>query len=258
MDAFAKALIHIGFEPFDIINIVGYNSREWFTANMGAIAAGGVAAGIFPTCAQEACKYITGHSKAKVVVVQGHDQLEKYTAIARSLRSHIKALVVCGMEELPWDIEEECPWVKVYTFRQFMELGQDVPASELKKRIDGLRPNHTCTLVYTSGTTGTPKAVMITHDNITWTVRAMITRTPKGTLSATDSMVSYFPLSAIAAQILEMHTPLQTGCQVYFAQEDAIRGTIGATLREIRPTTFYGSARIWEKLHGKQAIAKRL
>lgn len=76
VDAFAKALMSLGFQPFDIINIIGFNSREWFVADIGAIAAGGVAAGIYTTNLADACKYISTHSEAKVVVVEGLKQLE--------------------------------------------------------------------------------------------------------------------------------------------------------------------------------------
>ena len=92
VDAFAKSLISLGFEPFDIINIIGFNSSAWFIANFGAIAAGGVAAGIYATNLSETCKYISQHSNSKVVVCEGLKQLEKYYSIASDL-PNLKALV---------------------------------------------------------------------------------------------------------------------------------------------------------------------
>jgi long-chain-fatty-acid--CoA ligase ACSBG len=249
VDAFAKALMSLGFQPFDIINIIGFNSREWFVADVGAIAAGGVAAGIYTTNLPDACKYISTHSEAKVVVVEGLKQLEKYIAIAKDLPA-LKAIVLWGPEQLPANIKHSVS-VPVYTFDDFLSIGVTITDAELKARKDALKANHTCTLIYTSGTTGPPKAVMITHDNITWVVRAMITRTPSGTIVEDDSMISYLPLSHVAAQLLDIHMPLLTGSQTYFANADALKGSLGATLKEVRPTLFFGVPRVFEKIYEK-------
>ena len=249
VDAFGKALLSIGFEPFDVINILGFNSREWFTANFGTIAAGGVAAGIYATNLPDACKYISEHSDAKVVVVEGLKQLEKYIEIGAELPS-LKALVMYGTDVLTAETKEKYP-VPVYTFDEFLDLGKDVPDADIKARSDALKPNATCTLIYTSGTTGPPKAVMITHDNLTWTIQAVFKNLPGGGLTPKDRMISYLPLSHIAAQMLDMHASAGSGMQIYFAQPDALKGTLGATLKEVRPTMFFGVPRVWEKIYGE-------
>mmetsp|Transcript_28316 Transcript_28316/g.65628 ORF Transcript_28316/g.65628 Transcript_28316/m.65628 type:complete len:496 (+) Transcript_28316:387-1874(+) len=161
-----------------------------------------------------------------------------------------------GPDKLPADVKDKCS-VPVYTFDDFLKLGKDVPDADIQARSKGCKTNQTCTLIYTSGTTGPPKAVMITHDNITWTVRSMLATTPKETTFPTDSMVSYLPLSHIAAQMLDMHMPMETGCQIYFAQPDALKGSLVETLKEVRPTYFFGVPRVWEKIYEKlQVVAK--
>jgi long-chain-fatty-acid--CoA ligase ACSBG len=218
-------------------------------ANCGAIAAGGVAAGIYATNLPDACKYISEHSKAKVVVCEGVHQLEKYYKISKDL-PNLKALVMYGPDALPKDIKSKCA-VPVYTFEDFLVLGKDVSDADLKARSDSCKPGEVCTLIYTSGTTGPPKAVMITNDNITWTVQTMTLCTPRGYMDHTDVMLSYLPLSHIAAQMLDLHQSLETGCQIYFAQPDALKGSLGVTLKEVRPTIFFGVPRVWEKIYGK-------
>ena len=104
--------------------------------------------------------------------------------------------------------------------------------------------------------TGPPKAVMITHDNATWTAQAQLSTMPR-TMDYNDCIISYLPLSHIAAQMLDMYCCIMTGTQVWFAQPDALRGSLGATLKYVRPTVFFGVPRVWEKIYDKmQMVAK--
>ena len=238
----------------DIINIIGFNSPEWFFSNYGAIMAGGIAAGIYATNQSDACQYISKHSEAKVVVADGLSQLEKYYSIAKEL-PHLKAIVVYGPGVLPDNVKDEIS-VPVYMFDDFLKLGENVDDAELKKRGEDQQANEVTTLIYTSGTTGPPKAVMITHDNVTWTAKAQLDTLPQA-LSNDDHLITYLPLSHIAAQILDMHCPMASGVQVWFAQPDALRGSLGATLKEVRPTTFFGVPRVWEKIYEKMQEAAK-
>lgn len=99
---------------------------------------------------------------------------------------------------------------------------------------------------------------MLTHDNITWTARAQIsTMKELEELDNNDHFVSYLPLSHIAAQMIDMHCPMMTGNQVWFAQPDALRGSLGKTLKDVRPTIFFGVPRVWEKIYDKmQEVGK--
>jgi hypothetical protein len=90
--AAAKSLIHIGMKPHESVSIIGFNSPEWFFANMGAIAAGGKAAGIYTTNEPEACHYIAEHSDSRVAVVENEQQLEKFLAIRdRAAQAHVRS-----------------------------------------------------------------------------------------------------------------------------------------------------------------------
>jgi long-chain-fatty-acid--CoA ligase ACSBG len=243
-------LIKVGLPRFGGVSIIGFNSPEWSIADIGTIFAGGVAAGIYTTNNPPACEYIAKHSDSVVVVCDGLKQLEKFLAIEKNLPK-LKALVVYNETSLPEGMKTQVP---VYTWKSFMEFGASVDDAQIKKRMEDQKPNQCSTLIYTSGTTGDPKAVMLSHDNVVWTVKCILDSFLKyheKTLDNTDCVVSYLPLSHIAGQLIDVILPIVTGVQVYYAQPDALKGSLGLTLKEVRPTLFFGVPRVWEKIAEK-------
>merc|ERR1719502_2334937 len=116
---------------------------------------------------------------------------------------------------------------------------------KLEARMASQRVGQCCTLIYTSGTTGKPKAVMISHDNCTWTGRVTVEHLQLG---ADEHLISYLPLSHIAAQMIDIYAPICTSATLHFAQPDALRGSLLRTLQEVRPTAFFAVPRVWEKV----------
>eukprot|EP01006_Ploeotia_vitrea_P029918 TRINITY_DN62381_c0_g1_i1.p1 TRINITY_DN62381_c0_g1~~TRINITY_DN62381_c0_g1_i1.p1 ORF type:complete len:506 (+),score=10.07 TRINITY_DN62381_c0_g1_i1:497-2014(+) len=166
---------------------------------------------------------------------------------------NVKCIVVWG-EPINEALAKLC--VKpVYTWEQFLKLGDGVSNSNLEDRERQVKPGNCCTLIYTSGTTGPPKAVMVSHDNIVWVTRALIDSIP--TLNHGEKMVSYLPLSHIAAQIIDIHAPMYLGCSIYFAQPDALKGTLTNTLKDVKPTFLFGVPRVWEKIQEKMSAMGR-
>ncbi|KTG40421.1 hypothetical protein cypCar_00011571 [Cyprinus carpio] len=137
-------------------------------------------------------------------------------------------------------------------WEEFMGLGLDVSDRELDEVIISQKANQCCVLIYTSGTTGSPKGVMLSHDNITWTAHhASRAGDMQPAEIRHESLVSYLPLSHIAAQIYDLWTGIQWGEQVSFAQPDALKGSLVDTLREVTPTAHMGVPRVWEKIMEK-------
>ena len=125
--------------------------------------AAGIAAGIYTSNTADACHYISSHSKAEVVVLEGNLQLKKY-ANSKEKLLHLKAIVVWGE---PIDsATATAAGVPVYSWEDFLSLGASTPQSEVDDRANSIKPGNCSTLIYTSGTTGPPKAVMISHDNL--------------------------------------------------------------------------------------------
>ena len=107
----------------------------------------------------------------------------------------------------------------MYTWKDFLKLGEATSDAELKGRMDAQKPGHCCTLIYTSGTTGNPKGVMISHDNAVWTAKSNVLHN-KAITAGPLRVVSYLPLSHIAAQIVDIHSPLL--CIVDFKKPAAV------------------------------------
>ena len=254
--------MHLGLNRFESVSILGFNSPEWLIANNGAIAAGGFAAGIYTTNEPPACKYIVEHCSARVVVVEGQKQLDKILAIRAELPK-LKAIVVYGgdFDKSANDGVGEGQ-AKVYGWKEFMDLGEKISDAQVEARIADQKPGHCCTLIYTSGTTGNPKAVMISHDNVTWTTKANMDHQPAIT-SGDLRVVSYLPLSHIAAQIVDIHSPmagllLGLKAEVHFARPDALKGSLKQTLIDAKPTVFFAVPRVWEKFaEAMQAAGKK-
>ncbi|XP_059845509.1 long-chain-fatty-acid--CoA ligase ACSBG2-like isoform X1 [Hypanus sabinus] len=245
----AKSFLKLGLQRFHAVGILGFNSPEWFIANLGTILAGGLAVGIYTTNSPEACMYVIQDSNTEVVLVENSKQLQKIMEIRNEL-PHLKAII-----QYKHEVEEQYPGL--YTWKQFMELGSSVSEMELAEVINSQKANQCCTLIYTSGTTGAPKGVMLSHDNLTWT--AFAAGKAAGLSSEIpERVVSFLPLSHIAAQMMDIWIPLRFGATTYFAQPDALKSSLVETLKEVRPTAFLGVPRVWEKMEErlKETVAK--
>lgn len=91
---------------------------------------------------------------------------------------------------------------------------------------------------------------MISHDNMTWDSRALV-KTLGNINYGQEVLVSYLPLSHVAAQILDLFLSLTVGGTVYFADKDALKGSLVKTLTEARPTRFLAVPRVYEKIQEK-------
>ncbi|XP_040010735.1 long-chain-fatty-acid--CoA ligase ACSBG2-like isoform X3 [Xiphias gladius] len=239
--AAAKSFLKLGLERYHGVGILGFNSPEWFISDIGCILAGGLATGIYTTNSPEACQYVAANCEANVLVVENQKQLEKILQVKDQL-PHLKAIV-----QYKGELLQKAPFL--YTWAEFMKLGEEVPNEQLNAVIDSLRANECCTLIYTSGTTGNPKGVMLSHDNLTWTARTASTLVDYS--YAAEVVVSYLPLSHVAAQMFDMWIVMIFAGAIYFAEPDALKGSLGTTLKEARPTYFMGVPRVWEKMQEK-------
>ena len=235
----AKALIAAGVQPREGVAIVGFNAPEWIYADLGAIHAGAIPAGIYTTSSGEQAAYIVHHCDARVAFVDSKEQADKL-ASAKSLMPKLERIVQWAGPKSSSDL--------VVEYKDFVASGKDVDERALEARMAAQKADDPCTLIYTSGTTGTPKGVLLSHHNLVWTAKASeVLGFQPG-----DVGVSYLPLSHIAEQMLTIHVPLRLGLTIHFAES---LEKMPEALQEARPTYFLGVPRVWEKMQAKMIAA---
>ena len=134
---------------------------------------------------------------------------------------------------------------RVLSYDAFLSLGNSGGVPPKLKEPKALDPETRVSNIFTSGTTGNPKAVELTHRNVQTVCAMMHARIP---LDESTRVVSYLPLSHIAAMGIDLYSSLYCGASVHFADSNALRGSLKDTLLRVRPTLFFGVPRVWEKM----------
>ncbi|KAK0162315.1 hypothetical protein PV327_008662 [Microctonus hyperodae] len=241
----AKAFIKLGLQRYHSVCILGFNCPQWFISDLAAIYAGGFAAGIYTTNSPEACQYCAENSRANIIVVEDNKQLEKILEIRKNL-PHLKAIIQYD------GISKE---KDVLSWYDLLEIGKAEPDDKLDAVLRSIGANECCTLVYTSGTVGHPKAVMLSHDNLTHDSKLVVDAVKL--LEDGETIVSFLPLSHVAAQVVDIFVCMTVAATVCFADKNALKGSLVDTLTYARPTAFLGVPRVWEKIHEKMMAVAR-
>ena len=226
---FAAGLQSLGIQPQDKVALFSDNSPRWFIADQGIMTAGAVDVVRSSGAEQQELAYILSNSESTALVVENLKTLDKLTPKLADLPI---ALVVLLSDETP----PEDMAIKTLNFPQLMELGRNNSLQPVEQTKDTL-----ATLLYTSGTTGKPKGVMLSHGNLLHQVnyvKTVFQPQPGDVIlsilpswHAYERAAEYFFLSHGATQI---YTSIR-----YFKQD----------LKEFQPTYMVGVPRLWESLY---------
>lgn len=229
----AAALVELGIEPGDRVAIMAGNRLEHVLADIAIMHAGAVAMSIYNTLSASQVGYVAGHSTPRLAFLETADHLDRWS---EALAADPTIAVVTLAADAPaggrgWD--------------ELVALGRSVRdrhAAEVERRWQAISPQDTATILYTSGTTGNPKGVVITHRNVIFELEST-TRTSQ--LEGENISLSYLPYAHIAERALGIYLPQLQGGHLHLIGDPA---QLVAALGEVHPTRFFGVPRVWEKI----------
>jgi long-chain acyl-CoA synthetase len=232
----AAALHQKGVTPGERIAILSENRIEWPLVDVAGMGLGAVTVPIYPTLTPNQIEFILQDAGVKGIFVSDSHQMEKIL----SIKSNLKRLQwIVTFESLHPDLDFVSDW------EQFLESGQELYQQTpgfLKERIRTLDPLACTTIVYTSGTTGQPKGVMLTQRGF---MHDIISAESVLHLNKDDIFLSFLPLSHLYERIAGHYTPIWKGAAIAYAES---LEEVAKNIKEIRPTVLIAVPRFYEKI----------
>ncbi len=242
----AWGLLSLGLQRGEVVSIQSEDCREWLWADVGALLAGGVVNGIYPTYQSRQVEHTLSDSRAAVLFAEDEEQLDKYLEIEDKL-PHIRHVFVfdwTGLRDFRHD--------KVAPLDRLFEIGREFGAAnaglieEIAAEGSG---DDLAALVYTSGTTGMPKGAMLSQRYILFQMSIApdyLRQQPD------DELLTYLPLCHIAERVFSGWLPLAHGATINFAESPE---TVLQNLQEVSPTYVFAVPRVWEKFYSRVTTA---
>ena len=231
IDEIALGLVDLGIEVGDRVCILAETRLEWTLASLGASAAGAVAVPVYPTNAPSECKWVAGNSGARAIFCENEGQRAKIEEV----RDELPDLEhVIGIDEGGGELSLD----------ELRARGRERDRGELGPRQEQVSPEDPYTIVYTSGTTGAPKGVVLTHANA-MAVCQMVEELDF--VEPGDVSYLYLPLAHVFALITMLATVDEGTTLIYFGGNTR---EILAEIIETKPTYVPSVPRIFEKLYG--------
>jgi long-chain acyl-CoA synthetase len=241
----AAGFLALGLRPGERVALMLPNRVEHVLADFGVVHAGGVPVTFYATLAPDQVAYVAADCDARIAVLDGAAELARWQPVLDELP---------GLQKVIVRDPAACPAGEKYlSWPDFLALGSErlaAAAQEVTGRIAAIRPQDPATLLYTSGTTGNPKGVVITHASILY---ELITASESGNARPHVRWVSYLTLAHIAERMFTLYLAVYNGGHTYFCHNAAT--DLVATIGEVKPTAFFGVPRVWEKIQaGLQAL----
>ncbi|MBP9082137.1 MAG: long-chain fatty acid--CoA ligase [Bacteroidia bacterium] len=231
-DQVSFGLLAKGITPGDKIAIISNNRPEWNFTDLGVLQIGAIDVPVYPTISENDLKFILTDADVKIVFVSSEELYIKVKNIAQNLP--LKPLIYTYNR-----VNGAPHWTEL------LETGEkSKDENRLNNLKDAVKTEDLATLLYTSGTTGNPKGVMLSHANLVSNFVAVQHLPP---VKAGDKVLSFLPLNHIYERMLT-YLYMYLSTSIYYAES---METIGDNIREVHPTAFSAVPRLLEKVYDK-------
>jgi long-chain acyl-CoA synthetase len=235
----ALGLAALGFRRGDKVSVIGDNRPALYGAQLAAQCLGGTSVPVYQDSIARELAFVWDHAEVSVIVAEDQEQVDKILALRDQLPAlrHVVYEDPRGMGHYRFD------WLKSFTDVEALgrEFGQAHPG-HVEAEIERSRPEDLAFICYTSGTTGNPKGVMLSHANAVDTAHSFVGAQD---IRRDDDWLSYLPMAWIGDAFYSLVMGLSAGfaCNCPESPE-----TVQRDLRELGPTIVLAPPRIWENM----------
>ncbi|MEE9429243.1 MAG: AMP-binding protein, partial [Paracoccaceae bacterium] len=235
--AMALGFLSLGVEPGDHIAVIGRNRPALYWSMVAAQMVGAVPVPLYQDAVAEEMAYVLEHCGASFVVAGDQEQVDKVLEIQDQVQEikHIVYLDPRGLRKY-----DHARMHSIHDMQAEGRVAHERFEAELKKRTDAIGYDDTCVMLYTSGTTGRPKGVVLSNRNIIETSK---NSSEFDHLHPGDEVLAYLPMAWVGDFIFSIGQAYWTGFCVNCPESPE---TMMTNLREIGPTYYFAPPRVFE------------
>lgn len=233
----AAGLAKMGIVPGDRVGIIANTRAEWFLSDLAVMIARGISVPIYPNINSDETSFVINNSECKVLILENAHQWKRWQKLKPQCPG-VQSVIIMRPEGL----EKSDDWQEWNTI---LNSGSEYLHSNpnwLSTTVSQVQEDDIVTIPYTSGTTGFPKGVVLTHRQIMSELQDVFTIMP---VDDRDTTLTFLPLSHILGRV-ETLGSVQSGYRLAFAEST---DKLKENLREVKPTFIIGVPRIFEKIH---------
>jgi len=237
--ALAAGLADLGFARNDTLVIIGDNRPRLYGSMIAAQALGGVPVPAYQDSVAEEIQYVVDHAEARFIIAENQEQVDKALEI-REQCPRVERVIYCD----PKGLRKYDPRV-VMDIETVMARGRELLKADPDKinaEIQKGKSSDTSIILYTSGTTGRPKGVVLSHENLLVTARN--TNEFDG-ITADEEVLAYLPMAWVGDNVFSFAMGLVAGFCVNCPEST---NTVAQDLREIGPTFYFAPPRVFESV----------
>ena len=239
--ALAASLATLGLQPGDRVILCAENSSSWAICDLAIMAAGGIVVPAYTTHTPRDHAHQLDDSGASFIICSSGRIGTGLIEVAKD-RTGIKAAIIIPGAGQKTSILEKAD--TAFPIHKIEDLWAASPEDDAVSIEGG--GTQTCCIIYTSGTGGQPKGVMLSHASIQANIDAARELLEEGEAEKDAVFLSLLPLSHSYEHTAGLHLPVQMGAQVYYCEGS---DKIAANLAEVRPTLMTAVPRLYEVLH---------